>query len=261
MGYLIVLVALFGLMWLFLIRPQRRRAGRADARCRTTSRAGDEILTAGGIHGDGPRDRGRGRPARDRAGHDRPPRPAGGRRAVVRRKPSRSRDEIEPEAERASPRPAKANLSRLRVSNRRSHLILVGLILAALAGVVALAFPSSPVHKKVDARPRPAGRPRGRPEGGAAEPGKTCDAACMDRSVSIMRSRIDKLGVSEPEIRKQGKDQIVIQLAGVHDAEQGRADHRQDRPAAVLRPRGRRRSGPRTTARGTRSPRPASTTC
>ena len=39
----------------------------------------------------------------------------------------------------------------------------------------------------------------------------------MDRSVSIMRSRIDKLGVSEPEIRKQGKNQIVIQLAGVHD--------------------------------------------
>ena len=32
-----------------------------------------------------------------------------------------------------------------------------------------------------------------------------------------MRNRIDKLGVSEPEIRKQGSDQIVIQLAGVHD--------------------------------------------
>ena len=32
-----------------------------------------------------------------------------------------------------------------------------------------------------------------------------------------MRNRIDKLGVSEPEIRKQGYDQIVIQLAGVHD--------------------------------------------
>ena len=47
---------------------------------------------------------------------------------------------------------------------------------------------------------------------------KTCDASCMERSISIMRSRIDKLGVAEPEIRKQGKDQIVIQLAGVHDA-------------------------------------------
>ena len=39
----------------------------------------------------------------------------------------------------------------------------------------------------------------------------------MDRSVSIMQNRINKLGVSEPEIRKQGNNQIVIQLAGVHD--------------------------------------------
>src|SRR5438552_231509 len=42
-------------------------------------------------------------------------------------------------------------------------------------------------------------------------------AADLDRSISIMQNRINKLGVSEPEIRKQGKDQIVIQLAGVHD--------------------------------------------
>jgi SecD/SecF fusion protein len=32
-----------------------------------------------------------------------------------------------------------------------------------------------------------------------------------------MRNRVDKLGVSEPEIRKQGKNQIVIELAGVKD--------------------------------------------
>jgi SecD/SecF fusion protein len=102
------------------------------------------------------------------------------------------------------------------VSTRRSHLILVGLILAALAGVVALAIPASPVHKKVTL---------GLDLQGGLEvvlkavppKHKTCDSACMDRSVSIMRSRIDKLGVSEPEIRKQGSNQIVIQLAGVHD--------------------------------------------
>jgi SecD/SecF fusion protein len=102
------------------------------------------------------------------------------------------------------------------MSNRRSHLILVGLILAALVGVALLAIPSSPAHKKTTL---------GLDLQGGLEvvlkavppPGKTCDSACMDRSVSIMRSRIDKLGVSEPEIRKQGKDQIVIQLAGVHD--------------------------------------------
>jgi hypothetical protein len=102
------------------------------------------------------------------------------------------------------------------VATRRSHLILVGLILAALAGVALLAIPGSPAHKKVTL---------GLDLQGGLEvvlkavppKGKTCDAACMDRSISIMRSRIDKLGVSEPEIRKQGSNQIVIQLAGVHD--------------------------------------------
>src|SRR4051795_9687041 len=102
------------------------------------------------------------------------------------------------------------------MSNRRSHLFLVGLILAALAGVALLAIPRSPTHKKVTL---------GLDLQGGLEvvlkavppPGKSCDAACMDRSVTIIRKRIDKLGVSEPEIRKQGSNQIVIQLAGVHD--------------------------------------------
>ena len=31
-----------------------------------------------------------------------------------------------------------------------------------------------------------------------------------------MRRRVDKLGVTEPEIRKQGNDQMVIELAGVN---------------------------------------------
>jgi SecD/SecF fusion protein len=102
------------------------------------------------------------------------------------------------------------------VANRRSHLILVGLIVAALAGVAALGIPGSPTHKKVTL---------GLDLQGGLEvvlkavppKNKTCDDACMSRSISIMRSRIDKLGVSEPEIRKQGSNQIVIQLAGVHD--------------------------------------------
>ena len=34
-----------------------------------------------------------------------------------------------------------------------------------------------------------------------------------------MRNRVDKLGVTEPEIRTQGDDQIVIQLPGVKDPE------------------------------------------
>src|ERR687885_2843550 len=104
------------------------------------------------------------------------------------------------------------------MTNRRSHLILVGLILAALAGVALLGIPGSPAHKKVTL---------GLDLQGGLEvvlravppKGHTLSQEDLDRSVSIMRSRIDKLGVSEPEIRKQGSDQIVIELAGVHDPE------------------------------------------
>jgi preprotein translocase subunit YajC len=49
-GYVIVLVALFALMWLLLIRPQRRRQAE-QAQMQDHLRAGEEILTAGGIHG------------------------------------------------------------------------------------------------------------------------------------------------------------------------------------------------------------------
>ncbi len=89
-------------------------------------------------------------------------------------------------------------------------------MLLALAGVAALAIPGSPAHKKV--------RLGLDLQGGLevvlkAVPPKnqqvTSDA--MNTAISIMRNRVDSLGVSEPEIRKQGNNQIVIELAGVHD--------------------------------------------
>ena len=49
MAYLIILVALFVLMWLFLIRPQRRRS-EAQMAMQDRLRIGDEIITAGGLH-------------------------------------------------------------------------------------------------------------------------------------------------------------------------------------------------------------------
>ena len=102
------------------------------------------------------------------------------------------------------------------MKERRKHLILVGCILAALVGVAFLAVPGSPVHRKptlgLDL------------QGGlevvlkAVPPkGHKLTSDDLSRSIDIMRKRIDKLGVSEPEIRKQGANQIVIQLAGIHD--------------------------------------------
>jgi SecD/SecF fusion protein len=102
------------------------------------------------------------------------------------------------------------------VSDRRKYLILLGAILAAVVAAAFVAIPGSPAYQKptlgLDL------------QGGLevilkAVPPKGHDLLPedLDRSVSIMESRINALGVTEPEIRKQGKDQIVIQLAGVHN--------------------------------------------
>jgi SecD/SecF fusion protein len=102
------------------------------------------------------------------------------------------------------------------VSDRRKYLILMGAIMAAVVGAVLLAVPGSPIHKKpvlgLDL------------QGGlevvlkAVPPkGQQVDAAGMVTAQEIVQSRIDKLGVSSPEVRRQGSNQIVVELAGVHD--------------------------------------------
>ena len=50
MGQLIIIVAMFALLWLFLIRPQRQRLNE-QRRLHAEIEVGDEILTAGGIYG------------------------------------------------------------------------------------------------------------------------------------------------------------------------------------------------------------------
>ena len=83
------------------------------------------------------------------------------------------------------------------MSSRRSHLVLVGLIVLALVGTVMLALPGSPIHRGVK---------KGLDlQGGLevvlkAQPplGHKLTSADLDRAVSIMRNRVDKLGVSSP---------------------------------------------------------------
>jgi len=102
---------------------------------------------------------------------------------------------------------------------RRSHLTLLLIVLAALAGVAFLGIPGSPGHRSL--------REGLDIQGGtevvlqaAPQKGQTLTSQMMDNSVSIMRTRVDKLGVSEPLITKQGSDQIVIELPAVHDPTQ-----------------------------------------
>lgn len=48
------------------------------------------------------------------------------------------------------------------------------------------------------------------------EPGEEIDMEVLDETVEIIRSRVDALGVAEPEIARQGTD-ILVQLPGIQD--------------------------------------------
>ena len=98
--------------------------------------------------------------------------------------------------------------------SRRNSFVVLGLLAAALVAVALMAIPASPLHQKPTL---------GLDLQGGLEvtlqavppPNRSLTSEDLDRSVDIMRNRVDKLGVSEPQIYKQGSNQIVIQLPGV----------------------------------------------
>ena len=102
--------------------------------------------------------------------------------------------------------------------NRRPHLTLVALIVAGLIGVGLLAVPGSPLHQTPNLGLDLQGGLEVTLQA-VPEQGQELTQADLDRSVSILRDRIDRLGVAEPEIRTQGDDQIVIDLPGIENPE------------------------------------------
>jgi SecD/SecF fusion protein len=91
----------------------------------------------------------------------------------------------------------------------RRHLLILVALFGALAGVAVLGVlrqPTLGLEVVLEAK-----APRGR----------EITQEDIDRSIEIMRERVDKIGVAEPEIRSLGQNQIGIELPGVHDS--GRA--------------------------------------
>jgi SecD/SecF fusion protein len=101
------------------------------------------------------------------------------------------------------------------VSEKSKNLLILGLVGLALIGVAFVAVLKSPtlgldlrggLEVTLQAKPDTPG-------------GKVTDAQ-MTQAVGIMRNRVDALGVSEPEIRKEAGNRITIALAGIKDKAQ-----------------------------------------
>jgi len=102
------------------------------------------------------------------------------------------------------------------VRERRNYLLLMGAIAAALVGAVMLAVPGSPAYKKptlgLDLRGGIEVVLRAVPN-----KGQQVNAAGMQTAQQVMVNRVDKLGVASPNVAIQGGNEIVVQLAGIHN--------------------------------------------
>ena len=47
--------------------------------------------------------------------------------------------------------------------------------------------------------------------------------SALVKNLSILRTRVDELGVAQPVLQQQGKDRIIIQLPGLHDSTRAKA--------------------------------------
>lgn len=101
-----------------------------------------------------------------------------------------------------------------RPEGGRSYLAVLALVAVVLVAVFAAGY-YNPVRLGLDL------------QGGLevvlkATPndGKNLTSEQLEQSVEVIRDRVDGLGVSEPEIRTQGSDQIVVSLPGVQDPDQ-----------------------------------------
>ncbi|MER6415285.1 protein translocase subunit SecD [Streptomyces humidus] len=94
--------------------------------------------------------------------------------------------------------------------NRSPHIRgLIALAVVALSLYVALTVP---VHLGLDLRGGTQITLETRPAGAA-----DADSDATDRTVEVLRGRIDALGVAEPAIARSGADRIVVELPGLQD--------------------------------------------
>src|SRR5215208_7602058 len=100
------------------------------------------------------------------------------------------------------------------MSERRRHLLVLLIVVGLIAGSVAV-IATTATKLGLDLQGGVQLVYQGKP----TPPKKSVDAESLQRSLDIMRDRVDAFGVAEPELARTGSDQIEVNLPGVEDAE------------------------------------------
>ena len=105
------------------------------------------------------------------------------------------------------------------MGSRRNNLIILGLVVVLLAVAAYLIFIRQPVTEStqlgLDLQGGVSAQLRGSQTGG----GKVTRTE-MEQAADLIRQRIDRLGVAEPDVRVQSDNQIIVQIPGVKNPDE-----------------------------------------
>jgi preprotein translocase subunit SecD len=98
----------------------------------------------------------------------------------------------------------------------RNNLIILGLVVVLICVAAYLIFIRQPVSESTKLGLDLEGGVSVQLEGYQTN-GSQVTHAEMEQAVSVIRQRVDSLGVTEPEIQIQGQNQVLVNLPGVKD--------------------------------------------
>jgi len=105
------------------------------------------------------------------------------------------------------------------MGTRRNNLIILGLVVVLLGVAAYLIFIRQPVTESTQLGLDLQGGVSAQLEGSQTGGGKVTRQE-MEQAADLIRQRIDRLGVAEPDVRVQGENQIVVQIPGVKNPDE-----------------------------------------
>jgi preprotein translocase subunit SecD len=105
------------------------------------------------------------------------------------------------------------------MSSRRNNLIILGLVVVLLGVAAYFIFVREPVTESTQLGLDLQGGVSAQLEGSQTGGGQVTRQE-MEQAADLIRQRIDRLGVAEPDVRVQGDNQVVVQIPGVEDPDE-----------------------------------------
>jgi preprotein translocase subunit SecD len=105
------------------------------------------------------------------------------------------------------------------MSSRRNNLIVLSLVVVLLGVAAYFIFIHEPVTRSTQLGLDLQGGVSAQLEGSQTGGGKVTRQE-MEQSADLIRQRIDRLGVAEPDVRVQSENQIVVQIPGVKNPDE-----------------------------------------